>query len=77
LAYEASNRALKFLFEDLKAHKVIVITRDTNERSWRLAERLGFEREGHLRECGAKDDKRWGLYHYGMLASEYMKLSNE
>ncbi len=77
MAFEASNRALKFLFEDLQAHKVIIITRDTNERSWRLAERLGFEREGHLRECGAKDDKRWGLYHYGMLASEYMKLTNE
>lgn len=71
LAYEASSRALRFLFEDLKAHKVIIITRDTNERSWRLAERLGFEREGHLRECGAKDGKRWGLYHYGMLVSEY------
>ena len=77
LAYEASNRALKFLFEDLQAHRVIIITRDTNERSWRLAERLGFEREGHLRECSAKDGKRWGLYHYGMLASEYMKLNIE
>jgi RimJ/RimL family protein N-acetyltransferase len=71
LAFEASNRALKFLFEDLQAHKVIVLTRDTNEKSWKLAERLGFVREGHLRECGAKDGDRWGLYHYGMLVSEY------
>jgi RimJ/RimL family protein N-acetyltransferase len=77
LAYEASNRALKFLFEDLRAHKVIILTRDYNEKSWRLAERLGFEREGHLRECGAKDGRRWGLYHYGMLVSDYMKLGNE
>ncbi|MHA2323469.1 MAG: GNAT family N-acetyltransferase [Candidatus Thorarchaeota archaeon] len=77
LAYEASNRAMKFLFEDLQAHKVIVITRDTNERSWRLADRLGFVKEGHLRESGTKDGKRWGMYHYGMLVSDYMKLNDE
>ncbi len=68
---EASNRALKFLFEDLQAHKVAIVTRDTNERSWKLAERLGFVREAHLRECSTEDGKRWGLYHYGMLVSEY------
>ena len=71
LAFEANNRALEFLFEDLQAHKVIILTRETNERSWKLAERLGFVREAHLRECGAKDGNRWGLYHYGMLVSEY------
>jgi RimJ/RimL family protein N-acetyltransferase len=73
IAFEAAKGSLKFLFEDLQAHKVIILTRDTNEKSWKLAERLGFAREGHLRECGAKDDRRWGLYHYGMLVSEYRK----
>jgi RimJ/RimL family protein N-acetyltransferase len=73
LALEATRRALKFLFEDLQAHKVIIITRDTNEKSWKLAERLGFLREGHLRECGAKDGKRWGLFHYRLLALDYKK----
>ncbi len=70
LATEAARRSVKFLFDDLKAHKVIIITRDTNERSWKLAERLGFKREGHLRECGVKDGERWGLYHYGLLRDE-------
>jgi RimJ/RimL family protein N-acetyltransferase len=73
-ALEATKCALKFIFEDLQAHKVIIITRDTNERSWKLAERLGFSREGHLRECGAKDGKRWGLLHYGLLAPDYKNL---
>ena len=76
LAFEASSRALEFLFKDLQAHKVIILTRDSNERSWKLAERLGFVREGHLRENGAKDGKRWGQYHYGMLVSEYKKMSS-
>ncbi len=71
IATEAARCSLKFLFEDLKAHKVIIITRDTNERSWKLAERLGFTREGHHRESGFEDGKRWGLYYYGMLNSEF------
>lgn len=71
LATEAAARSLKFLFEDLKAHKVTIITRDTNERSWRLAERLGFVKEGHSRECSIEDGKRWGLLYYGMLSSEF------
>lgn len=70
-ATEAARRSVKFLFNDLKAHKVIIITRDTNDKSWKLAERLEFKREGHLRECGMKDGKRWGLYHYGMLRDEF------
>jgi RimJ/RimL family protein N-acetyltransferase len=71
IATEAARRSLKFLFEDLKAHKVIIITRDTNERSWKLAERLGFTREGHHRESIIKDGKRLGLYYYGMLKSDF------
>jgi RimJ/RimL family protein N-acetyltransferase len=71
IATEAARRSLRFLFEDLKAHKVIIITRDTNERSWKLAERLGFTKEGHHRESNIKDGKRWGLFYYGMLKSEF------
>lgn len=70
-ALEASIRSLKFLFEDLHAHKVIIITLDTNKRSWKLAERLGFPKEAHFRESRAKDGKRWGILYYGMLKDEY------
>ncbi len=71
LATEAARGSLEFIFKHLNAHRVTIITRDTNERSWKLAERLGFKKEGHLRECGRQDDKRWGLYYYGMLKREY------
>jgi RimJ/RimL family protein N-acetyltransferase len=73
-AFEAATRSLKFLFDELHAHKVMILTRDTNEKSWKLAERLGFVREGHLRESGAESGRRWGLYHYGMLVDEYRKM---
>ncbi len=77
LALEASTRALKFLFEDLKAHKAIIITQDTNEKSWKLAERLGFTKEAHFRESHIKDGKRWGMLYYGMLRDEYRTTFNE
>jgi RimJ/RimL family protein N-acetyltransferase len=76
LATEASLGALKFLFNDLNAHRITIITRDTNEKSWKVAERLGFQREGHIRECSFKDGKRWGLYRYGMLKSEFKSKEN-
>jgi len=70
-ALEASIRSLKFLFEDLNAHKVIIITHDTNEKSWKLAERLGFQKEAHFRDSHIENGKRWGLLYYGMLKDEY------
>ncbi len=71
IATEAVRRSLEFLFSDFKAYKLIVITRDTNLRSIKLIERLGFRREGHLRESGIQDGKRYGLLYYGMLRTEF------
>jgi ribosomal-protein-alanine N-acetyltransferase len=71
IATEAARRSLEFLFNNLNAHKVIVITRDTNPRSYKLAERLGFRREGHLRESRTENGKRYGLLYYGMLRTEF------
>jgi len=71
IAEEAARRSLEFLFSSLNAHKVIAITRDTNVKSIKLTERLGFRREGHLRESGIQDGKRYGLIYYGMLKSEF------
>ncbi|NHI83399.1 MAG: N-acetyltransferase [Candidatus Thorarchaeota archaeon] len=74
-AKEACLRSMEFIFNDLDAHKIIIITRDTNERSYRLAEALGFTKEGHHREASYKDGKRWGLLYYGMLRIEFDKLN--
>jgi RimJ/RimL family protein N-acetyltransferase len=71
MANEAARCSLNFLFNDLNAHKVVVVTRDTNPRSARLAERLGFHEEGHFRESGIENGKRYGLFHYGMLRTEF------
>lgn len=70
-ATEAAQRTLEFLFHDLEAHKVIVITRDTNHPSIKLAERLGFKKEGHFREARIERGTRYGLVYYGMLKTEF------
>lgn len=71
IAAESARRCLQFLFDNLKAHRVSTIMRDTNPRSWKLAERLGFRREGHLRECRVENGVRYGLLRYGMLNTEF------
>jgi RimJ/RimL family protein N-acetyltransferase len=77
LATEAAYRSLTFLFCNLQAHKVIVITRDTNSRSIRLAERLGFKREGHFREARIENGTRYGLVYFGLLKSEFTSITKK
>ncbi|MFX0092692.1 MAG: GNAT family N-acetyltransferase [Candidatus Hodarchaeota archaeon] len=71
LATEAAKAAIQFLFNHLKAHKIIVLTRDDNIRSYKLAERCGFIKEGHLRDHNVKNGKYFGLFYYGMLKKEF------
>ena len=76
-ATEAVKISLTFLFEDLKAHKVVAKARETNVRSFKLAERCGFVKEGLLRD-NARVGNTWvGLLCYGMLRSEYEALTTQ
>jgi RimJ/RimL family protein N-acetyltransferase len=49
LVSEAVQALTSLAFEHLKARRVEVRMDDTNERSWRVAERCGFALEGVLR----------------------------
>lgn len=78
-ACEAARAALHFVFDHLHAHRVRLWCHETNTRSWRLAERLGFTREGYLRETN-----HWiplpgggysGDYVYGLLKREFEALT--
>ena len=46
---EAAEAVTAFAFETLRAERVEIRMDDRNERSWRVAERLGFPLEGVLR----------------------------
>ena len=69
---EAVKAALRFVFEHLNAHRVRLECDDTNVRSYQVAERCGFVREGHLRETHKHADGTFsGDLCYGMLRSEF------
>ena len=50
LMSEALRATLDFAFGELRLHRVMANYRPENERSGRLLERLGFEREGYARQ---------------------------
>lgn len=69
---EAIRAVVRVLFEDLEAHRVQADCHEANERSWRLLERCGFQREGHLRENRLNPDGTYhGDYLYGLLRPEF------
>jgi aminoglycoside 6'-N-acetyltransferase len=73
---EATRAALGFIFEHLGAHRVRLECDDTNERSQRVAERCGMEREGHIRENRMNaDGKLSGTLHFGLLKKEFDMLA--
>ena len=73
LATEAAAAMLRYGFEVLGCHRIYAVTTTWNERSWRLAERIGMCREAHFREselsCGEWRD---GLV-YALLESEWRR----
>ncbi len=72
---EAVQAALAFAFEHLDAQRVRVECDDTNERSWRVAERCGMVREGHIREHKmSPDGKLTGTLYYGLQRTDFEAL---
>jgi RimJ/RimL family protein N-acetyltransferase len=59
-----------YAFEALGIDKIEVHVEPENEPSWRLAERLGFKREGNLRSHVLIAGKRREMLAYGLLRDE-------
>jgi ribosomal-protein-alanine N-acetyltransferase len=72
---EALTAVIKFSFENLFMSRLFLRVMTSNNRSYELAERCGFSREGILR----KDHKTYegdlvDLYYYGMTKEDYKKF---
>ncbi|MCL6604832.1 MAG: GNAT N-acetyltransferase [Paenibacillus sp.] len=61
----------QFIFEHLEAHRLWLDVREHNERAKSLYERLGFQREGMLRECIKTTEGYQSLIIMGLLKNEY------
>ena len=60
------------VFGQLRGHRIGFDVTVDNERALRLYERLGFQREGHIRECWKRPDGNWvDCYLMGLLAREW------
>ena len=70
-ATEAIGELLRYLFEERVKHKVCADCDTRNAGSWRLLERLGFEREGTLRESYREGPVWVDEYLYGLLARDW------
>jgi len=71
IAFEAARAVIEYGFGAMALHRIQAHTIADNHRSVRLLERLGFQREGTLREFSLEDD---GAYHdsavYGLLSGD-------
>ena len=66
------QRMLQHGFDDLMLHRIELRAATTNEKSWNIAERTGFTREGCIRECSVVNGKILSHYVYGILRTEFL-----
>jgi len=74
LATEAARRLITFAFEECGFHRIFAGTVFTNERSWRLMERLGMRKEAHFVQAHvpAEPGGKWiDTVRYAILAEEW------
>ena len=67
------ERALEVAFDQLGLHRVDLNVHDQNVVAIACYERVGFRREGLLREARRFGDERWSLVHMSILAPEWRK----
>ncbi|MGI9016188.1 MAG: GNAT family N-acetyltransferase [Euzebya sp.] len=68
---EAISLAVEFGFEEMNLHRIQLSVFSYNTRALRAYERVGFVREGVLREYLARDGRRHDMIVLGLLAEEW------
>ncbi|WP_438434766.1 GNAT family N-acetyltransferase [Gorillibacterium sp. sgz500922] len=70
-ATEASRELMRFAFEELGLHRLYATCRPENAASARVLEKLGLQREGHLREHRFAKGRYHDSLLYSMLDREW------
>lgn len=73
IGYEASRLLISHGFESLNLNRIFCGTTENNIGMQKLAESIGFKREGIARQSMFKDGKYLDGYYYGLVRSEYEK----
>ena len=69
-ATESAASVVEFAFGDLDLHRIELRAGVGNRASQRVAEKLGFRREGTLRQASGRPEAPYDCYLYGLLASD-------
>ncbi len=72
---EALTALFHFAFNELNLHRIEADVDPRNAASIKALERLGFQREGHLRERWIVNGEIQDALYYGLLAREWVKRS--
>lgn len=71
LMTEAARAVVDFGFDDVGCHRLELRAAESNPGSIRVAEKVGFVREGLLRDANrAPDGGRYNMHIFGLLATE-------
>ena len=74
LMTEAGQAVVSFGFDHLGCHRLELRAAESNPGSIRVAEKLGFVREGLLREANrAPDGGRYNMHLFGLLATDFTR----
>jgi RimJ/RimL family protein N-acetyltransferase len=70
-ATEAAEGLMEYAFSSLGLHRIQATTSADNPDSYKVMERLGMRREGHLREATIRDGEWVDQLIYGILEQEW------
>lgn len=68
------NETLRIAFDELKLHRVSLGVFDFNLAAIACYEKVGFKKEGLLRDTCKFEDEYWSLWEMSMLEHEWSKL---
>jgi len=71
----ACRALVDYLFSELKLHRLEIRCATSNPKSCGVPKRLGFSKEGVLRQAQAFDDRFLDIEVYGMLAEDWNRVT--
>jgi len=72
---QAARAVISYCFSELEFNRIELRCATTNQASIAVAERLGFTREGELRQAELLDQRYVNHYIYSLLSNEHQKLN--
>lgn len=73
-ALDSFKLLLEYSFKKLNLHKVTAGANVENKNSWKILERIGFVKEGTIRDTIYRNGKYYDAYFYSILRNEYQKI---